>query len=140
MLQDILMLAAFFILRIGVPLLLIGWGGIAALFYYSEPFVWARWGFFALWLTALTATAFPVIYFVTTRFSTEKLEPQVMVRRALWVGVYGAMRLDVLTAGGHQVSSAFLLVFGTSAMMLTAAGLGLYAGARAWLEVGRRCR
>lgn len=71
-------------------LILLGWGGLYLITFYTLPFIWPRWGFFALWLTALTATAFPVIYFVTTRFSTEKLEPQVMVRRALWVGVYGA--------------------------------------------------
>lgn len=71
-------------------LLLIGWGGLYALALFTLPFVWARWGFFALWVVALTATSFPVIYFVTTRFSSEKLEPQVLVRRALWVGVFGA--------------------------------------------------
>lgn len=71
-------------------LLLLGWGGLYFITFYTLPFVWPRWGFFALWLTALTATAFPIIYFVTTRFSAEKLEPQVLVRRALWVGVYGA--------------------------------------------------
>lgn len=71
-------------------LLLIGWGGLYTLALYTLPFVWARWGFFALWVIALTAAAFPVIYFVTTRFSSEKMEPQVLVRRALWVGVFGA--------------------------------------------------
>jgi hypothetical protein len=71
-------------------LLVLGWGGLYFITFYTLPFVWPRWGFFALWLIALTATAFPIIYFVTTRFSTEKLEPQVLVRRALWVGVYGA--------------------------------------------------
>ena len=71
-------------------LLLLGWGGLYAITLFTLPFVWARWGFFALWVIALTATSFPVIYFVTTRFSSEKTEPQVLVRRALWVGVYGA--------------------------------------------------
>ena len=71
-------------------LLLIGWGGLYALALYTLPLVWARWGFFALWVIALTATSFPVIYFVTTRFSSEKMEPQALVRRALWVGVFGA--------------------------------------------------
>jgi hypothetical protein len=74
---------------LNVPLL-IGWGGLYALALFTLPFVWARWGFFVLWVIALTATSFPVIYFVTTRFSSEKMEPQVLVRRALWVGVFGA--------------------------------------------------
>lgn len=71
-------------------LLLLGWGGLYAIFVYTLPTVWPRWGFFALWVIALSAAAFPVVYFVTTRFSSEKMESQVMVRRALWVGVFGA--------------------------------------------------
>ena len=71
-------------------LLLLGWGGLYFVALFTLPFVWARWGFFALWVIALTATAFPILYFIATRFSSEKLEPQVLVRRALWVGVYGA--------------------------------------------------
>jgi hypothetical protein len=71
-------------------LLLVGWGGLYVLALYTLPVVWARWGFFVLWVIALTATAFPVIYFVTTRFATERMEPRVLVRRALWVGVFGA--------------------------------------------------
>lgn len=71
-------------------LLLLGWGGLSFVALYTLPFVWARWGFFALWVIALTATAFPILYFIATRFSSEKLEPQALVRRALWVGVYGA--------------------------------------------------
>ena len=73
-----------------ILLFLVGWGGLYALALFTLPFVWARWGFFALWVIALTATAYPIIYFVTTRFSSEKLEPQILVRRALWVGVFGA--------------------------------------------------
>ena len=71
-------------------LLLIGWGGLYALALFTLPFVWARWGFFALWVAALASSSFPVIYFIATRFSSEKLETHVLVRRALWVGVYGA--------------------------------------------------
>jgi hypothetical protein len=73
-----------------ILLFLIGWGGLSAIVIYSFPTVWPRWGFFALWVAALTATAFPILYFVNTRFSAEKLEMRVIVRRALWVGVYGA--------------------------------------------------
>jgi hypothetical protein len=67
-----------------------GWGGLAALLWYSLPTVWPRWSFFFLWTMALSATALPVIYFLTTRFSTVTVEPQVLVRQSLWVGIYGA--------------------------------------------------
>jgi len=71
--------------------MLIGWGGIVVIFLYSPPFVWARWGFFALGIMALTGTALPVVYFFHRRFPSEPLaESNVIVRQALWVGVYAA--------------------------------------------------
>ena len=74
-----------------LALIIFGWGGIVALFYYSLPFVWARWGFFVLGIMALTGTALPVVYFFHRRFPTEPLaQPNVIVRQALWVGVYAA--------------------------------------------------
>lgn len=55
------------------------------------PLVWARWGFFVLWVMALTGTALPAVYFFNLRFSSgPPAEPNVIVRQALWVGVYGA--------------------------------------------------
>jgi cytoskeletal protein RodZ len=72
-------------------LIIIGWGGIVALFYFSLPFVWSRWGFFVLGIMALTGTALPVVYFFHRRFPSEPpAEPNVIVRQALWVGVYAS--------------------------------------------------
>jgi hypothetical protein len=74
-----------------LALLFIGWGGIVALIYYALPFVWARWGFFALGVMALTGTALPIVYFFHRRFlSRPPAAPNVIVRQALWVGVYAA--------------------------------------------------
>jgi len=71
--------------------MVIGWGGIVALFYFSLPLVWARWGFFVLGIMALTGTALPVVYFLHRRFPTEPaVGSNVIVRQALWVGVYAA--------------------------------------------------
>ncbi len=74
-----------------LALLLIGWGGIVALVYYSLPFVWARWGFFALGIMALTGTALPVVYFFNRRFPADPpAAPNVIVRQSLWFGIYAA--------------------------------------------------
>jgi hypothetical protein len=74
-----------------LALILIGWGGIASLLYYSLPFVWARWGFFAFGIMALTGNALPVVYFFHRRFpDNPPAAPNVIVRQALWVGVYAA--------------------------------------------------
>ncbi len=74
-----------------LSLIIIGWGGLAALLVYSLPFVWSRWAFFALGVMALTGTALPIVYFLNKRFPTEPpAESNVIIRQSLWVGVYGA--------------------------------------------------
>ena len=74
-----------------LTLMIIGWGGLASLFYFSLPYVWSRWGLFVLGIMALTGTALPVVYFLHRRFPTEPpAESNVIVRQALWVGVYAA--------------------------------------------------
>lgn len=72
-------------------LMLIGWGGLALLLNFTVPFVLARLAFFILWVMALTGTALPIAYFFNRRFSSgPPAEPNVIVRQALWVGIYGA--------------------------------------------------
>jgi hypothetical protein len=72
-------------------LMIVGWGGLYLLVNQTLPFVWPRWGFFALVLMALTGTAMPIVYFFHRRFPSEKpAESNVIVRQALWFGVYGA--------------------------------------------------
>ncbi|MBI5945880.1 MAG: hypothetical protein HY864_16085 [Chloroflexi bacterium] len=68
-----------------------GWGGLAALFYFSLPFVWSRWGFFVLGIMALTGTALPIVFFLNQRFPSDPpAESNVILREAVWVGVYFA--------------------------------------------------
>ena len=77
----------------GLFLMLVGWGGLGLLIFFFRvpPLVWARWGFFVLWFTALTGTALPIVYFLNLRFPSEPpAEPNAIVRQAIWFGVYGA--------------------------------------------------
>ena len=76
-----------------ITLILLGWGGLALIIFVIKypPLVWARWGFFVLWVMALTGTALPIVYFFNHRFAgNPPVESNVIVRQALWVGVYGA--------------------------------------------------
>jgi hypothetical protein len=58
---------------------------------FTVPTVWPRWGFFLLWVMALTGLALPVSYFINQRFPSDPpAESNVIVRQALWVGVFGA--------------------------------------------------
>ena len=72
-------------------LMIVGWGGLYLLLTQTFPYVWPRWGFFVLVLIALTGTVLPIIYFFHRRFPGEKpVEANVIVRQAMWFGVYGA--------------------------------------------------
>jgi hypothetical protein len=74
-------------------LMVIGWGGLALIILVLgiPPFVWARWGFFALWFIALTGTALPVTYFLNLRFpSKPPAESNAIIREAMGVGFYAA--------------------------------------------------
>jgi hypothetical protein len=74
-----------------LALMIFGWGGLYFIVNQTLPYVWPRWGFFALVLMAVTGTALPIVYFFHRRFAGEKpAESNVIVRQALWVGVYGA--------------------------------------------------
>jgi len=72
-------------------LIIFGWGGLYLLITQTLPDVWPRWGFFVLALMALTGTALPIVYFFHRRFPDDlPPEAHVIVRQALWFGVYGA--------------------------------------------------
>ncbi len=75
-----------------VIMFVFGWGGLALVVTLTEPLVWWRWTFFALWILALTGAALPVIWFLNLRFpSGPSAEAHVIARQAIWFGVYGAI-------------------------------------------------
>jgi hypothetical protein len=72
-------------------LFLTGWGGLYFLVMETLPYFVPRWSFFVLTIMALTGTVLPIVYLFHWRFPTEPpAESQVVVRQALWFGVYGA--------------------------------------------------
>jgi hypothetical protein len=72
-------------------LIIIGWGGLYLLITQTYPYIWPRWGFFALTLMAITGTLLPIVYFFHKRFSDDKpAEVNIIVRQAMWFGVYAA--------------------------------------------------
>jgi hypothetical protein len=74
-----------------LALVILGIGGLYFLVNQTLPFVWYRWSFFVLLIMALTGVFLPVVYFFHRRFPGEKpAEPNIIVRQAIWFGVYGA--------------------------------------------------
>ncbi len=72
-------------------LMIVGWSGLYLLVEYTLPYVWQRWGFFVLVRIAIAGTLLPVVYFFHRRFPGEPpAGANVIVRQAMWFGVYGA--------------------------------------------------
>jgi hypothetical protein len=74
-----------------ISLLVLGLGTWALAILAFKPTVLPRWLFFFGWDLALTGLAMPVAWFFNLRFPSDPpAEPAVIVRQAIWVGVYGA--------------------------------------------------
>ncbi len=73
-------------------LVLLGFGLAAMAIIYLPPVVWARWLLFFGGTVGLTGLALPVTWFLNLRFPSEPpAGPNVILRQAIWVGVYGAV-------------------------------------------------
>jgi hypothetical protein len=97
-------------LPLAVLLLVLGWGGLFVLVNMTQPTLWPRWAFFFLVVVGFTGAALPVVAFLHRRFPSEPpAEQKVIVRQALWVGVYVA--LLVWMNFGQVVSVGLAVVF-----------------------------
>ncbi|NLG97854.1 MAG: hypothetical protein GX491_10870 [Chloroflexi bacterium] len=77
---------------ISIVLSIIGWGGLAYIIFETLPTLGPRWLFFFLLTLALSGTSLPVMYFLNRRFPSDPpVGGNVVVREAMWVGVYGSL-------------------------------------------------
>ena len=94
-----------------VFLVAVGWGGLFILVNFTPPTLGPRWLFFFLFSLALTGTALPGVAFLNRRFpSSPPAHAGVIVRQAIWVGIYWAT-LAWLQSGRVLTSSLALLLF-----------------------------
>jgi hypothetical protein len=75
-----------------ISLFVIGWGTVAVAVFQFTPTVWARWLLFFGITLGLTGLAMPATWFLNLRFPSDPAaDAYVIVRQAIWVGVYGAV-------------------------------------------------
>lgn len=73
-------------------LIVFGFGAAAFSIFYLTPIVWARWLLFFGSVLGLTGLALPITWFLNLRFPSEPpAGPSVILRQAIWVGVYGVV-------------------------------------------------
>jgi len=104
-------------LLITIVLTLIGWGGLFLIIYTTVPELMPRWLFFFLGVLTLTGPALPIVFYLNKRFPSDPpVEGMVILRQALWVGVFGGtiawLQLGrVLTPGlGLILAGVFILI------------------------------
>ncbi|HLE51165.1 MAG TPA: hypothetical protein VI755_03850 [Anaerolineales bacterium] len=82
--------SVFSFLPTAIVLAILGWGGLYYLVNYTVPTVGPRWLFFFLGVMALTGTSLPFTAFLNRRFPSQPpAAPGVILRQAIWVGLYG---------------------------------------------------
>ena len=92
-------------------LMLIGWGGLWLLINFTQPTLWPRWAFYFLIVVAVTGTAMPVSAFFNHRFPSDPpARSQVILRQALWAGVYAAALAWL--QNGRVFNGALALILG----------------------------
>lgn len=90
--------------------MLVGWGGLFALLNTTEPLLGPRWLFFFLVVVAFTGTALPVTAFLNYRFPGEPpATVRVILRQALWVGVYAGALAWLRIGGVLNTALAFIV-------------------------------
>jgi hypothetical protein len=94
-------------------LFILGWGGLIALIIATLPTVGPRWLFFFLCVLAITGTILPITAFLNRRFpSTPPPTAMVVVRQALWFGIYGATLVWLQMGRVLNPALAILLAIG----------------------------
>jgi hypothetical protein len=79
-------------LFIGLLLSLFGWAGLVYVIMYTLPTLGPRWLFFFFLVMGMSGTSMPVIAFLHLRFPADPPSaPRVVVRQAIWVGIYGGL-------------------------------------------------
>jgi hypothetical protein len=78
-------------LPLSVVLTLIGWAGLIIVVQHTLPKLGPRWLFFFLSVVALTGPAIPITFYLNKRFPSDPpVEGLVIIRQALWFGVFGS--------------------------------------------------
>jgi hypothetical protein len=98
---------------LGIFFAILGWGGLYLLVTYTLPTIGPRWLFFFLVMLAMTGTFLPATAYLNKRFtSNPPVEGNVVLRQAMWWGIYGDL-LAWLQLGRLLTSNiAMFILFG----------------------------
>lgn len=94
-------------------LAVIGWLGLWILMNATLPTIGPRWLFFFLLTQAATGTVMPFVWFLRRRFNAgEPLSAGVLLREALWVGLFASTCAWLQINRGLTLTVALFLALG----------------------------
>lgn len=97
----------------GILLCLLGWGGLAVLISNMLPTMGPRWLFYLLMTCGVSGLVLPATFFFNRRFLTKPpAEGGVIVRQAIWVGVYVCIAFWLQQGGLFNPVLAIALALG----------------------------
>jgi len=102
-------------LPLSLVLLILGLGGLLLVIQGTLPTIGPRWLFFFLGVIGLTGLSLPLVFYLNKRFpSNPPVEGMVILRQALWVGVFGStiawLQLGRVLTGGLALILAGVFV------------------------------
>jgi hypothetical protein len=98
-------------------LFVFGWGAVALAIFALTPTVWARWLLYFGGTLGLTGLALPAAWFLNLRFRSDPPAGlTVILRQAIWVGVYGALLVWLQQERLVSIWTALGLVIGLAAI------------------------
>jgi hypothetical protein len=93
-----------------------GWLGIIYLTNYTLPAVGPRWLFFVAWPVAVTGTVIPFAHYLNKRFASSAPSENVIVRQAIWAGIFGSACAWLQLGDALNWASALLLAAALAAI------------------------
>lgn len=91
----------------------IGWGGVLVVVFSMLPTLGPRWLFYFLLTMALVGTSLPFISYLHIRFPGDTpVSGSVILRQAIWIGIYGDIIVWLLPGGVLNPALALFLATG----------------------------
>lgn len=100
----------------GVILAVSSWAGLIWLVLNRLPTVPNRWAFYALLYIGLTGSALPLVKLINRTFSRRPVSWSVLLRQAMWFGLYGTTCIWLLVP--RLLSVPIALVFAVAILII----------------------
>jgi hypothetical protein len=94
----------------------LGWPGLLLVMSTTLPTLGPRWLFFLLWTAAVIGSSLPFLWLINRRFATTPAPPPVLLRQAIWVGLFAGLCAWLQVNRTLSLALALLLAAGLAGL------------------------